>query len=108
MRELTASEMSELERKAMRGEALPDGLDAPARALYISLRGLYYQYRVNILDREQAKREKAQILQDYRGQLLAEKCREKSVLAWKRLPSDAYKCDCPECKRIVGIILGLE
>lgn len=108
MRELTAQELSELEQKAMRGEVLPEGLDAPSRALYISLRGLYYQYRVKILDREQAKREKALILQDYRSQMLGEKCREKSIEAWKRLPTDAYKCDCPECKRIIGIILGLE
>lgn len=107
-RRLTDAEMAEFEKKAARGEPMPDDLNGPERALYISLRGLYYQYRQEIIDREQAKKEKTQVVNDYYQAVLGERCREKSVKIWHRLPTDAYKCECPECKRIVGIILGLE
>ena len=100
--------MEELEQRAAQGQAMPDGLDAPQRALYISLRGLYYQYRMNIIDKEQAKKEKAQIVQDYNGQVLDEKCRAKSRELWRTLPVDAMKCECPECKNLLMRIYGLK
>lgn len=40
----------EIELAAAHGEPMPDGLTAPERTLYIALRGLYYQYRVNLID----------------------------------------------------------
>jgi len=98
----------ELEHAAANGLTLPEGLDAPARALYISLRGLYRQYRQGILDKDQAKREKALLMKDYNMAVLDEKCRQKSRELWKQIPYDIMKCECEECRRIAKIILGLK
>lgn len=97
----------ELERAAANGEPMPDGLDGPARTLYIAMRGLYYQYRMNIIDQQQAKQEKVLLMNDYRGAVLDEKCRAKSRELWRTLPYDVMKCECPECKRIAKLVLGL-
>lgn len=97
----------DLERAAANGEPMPDGLDAPERTFYIALRGLYYQYRMNIIDREQARREKVLLTQDYKGAVLDEKCRKKSRELWKILPTEAMKCDCEHCKKVAKLILGL-
>ena len=97
----------DLERAAANGEAMPDGLDAPERAHFIALRGLYYQYKVGIIDRDQAKREKFQLEKDYKNAVLGEKCRDKSIKLWHILPTDVMKCECPECKRLAKLILGL-
>ena len=97
----------ELEKAAARGEGVPDGLKAPERAYFIALRGLYYQYRVGIIDKDQAKREKVMLERDYKSAVLNEKCFEKSVKLWHILPTDIMKCECPECKRLAKLILGL-
>lgn len=106
-RELTPAEMTELEMKAAKGEKTPEDLSAPERMLFIALRGLYFQYRNGVIDKEQAKKEKALVLNDYRAAVLDEKCREKSRKLWQQLPLDIMKCDCPECKALAKLILGL-
>lgn len=98
----------ELELAAANGKPMPDGLDGPARTLYIGMRGLYYQFRMEIIDKDQAKREKAALMSDYRLAVLDEKCRAKSRELWKRLPVDIMKCSCPECKSLAKLIHGLE
>lgn len=98
----------ELECAAAHGQAMPDGLDAPSRALFLALRGLYWQYREGILDAEQAKREKALFMKDYDMAVLDEKCRQKSRELWKSLPYDIMKCECEECRNLARIILGLK
>ena len=97
----------EIELAAAHGEPMPDGLTAPERTLYIALRGLYYQYRVNLIDQQQAKREKTILLQDYKGAVLNEKCREKSRELWRRLPHDLMKSECSRCQEVGKIIYGL-
>ena len=48
----------EWERKAIRGDELPDDLGYPEQVLYLELRMLYEQYRNKIIDRDAATREK--------------------------------------------------
>lgn len=98
----------ELEQAAALGQPVPEGLGSPERALYILMRSLYHQHRVGIIDLHQAKREKRLLMQDYENTLFDEKCRRKTVELWKRLPTDALKCSCPECQKIQRIILGLD
>lgn len=98
---------NEMEQAAAHGKPMPDGLDAPERVLYIALRGLYYQYRENVIDREQAKREKQHLMNDYKQAVLDEKCRAKSVKLWRDLPSDIMKSDCPKCQEVGKIVYGL-
>ena len=97
----------EYEVLASNGEPMPDGLTAPQRAHYIALRGLYYQYRVGIIDEEQARREKGLLVKDYDVAVLGERAREKSIKLWNRLPYDIMKCQCEECRNVAKIIHGL-
>lgn len=56
----------EMERDAMNGKEMPDGLGYPEQILYMCLRMLYDQYRKKIIDREVAAREKKKLLDEYR------------------------------------------
>lgn len=56
----------EWERKAIRGDELPDDLGYPEQVLYLELRMLYEQYRNKIIDRDAATREKKRLLDEYR------------------------------------------
>ena len=56
----------ELERDAMNGKEMPDGLSYPEQILYLELRMLYDQYKKGIIDREMAAREKKRLLIEYR------------------------------------------
>ena len=56
----------EWERKAIRGDELPDDLGYPEQVLYLELRMLYEQYRNKIIDRDTATREKKRLLDEYR------------------------------------------
>ena len=98
---------AELERKAANGEPMPDDIGAPERVLYIALRGLYYQYRVGSVEKDQARREKQRLIEDYKQAVLDERCRAKSVKLWRELPHDIMKSECPKCQEVGKIIYGL-
>lgn len=55
------------EQSAIRGDELPDGLDYPDQVLYLSLRTLYAQKRMGIIDRETAITEKKKLLDEYKA-----------------------------------------
>jgi hypothetical protein len=61
------------ERQAIRGEEMPDGLSFVEQEIYQSFRMLYAQYKMKILDRETASREKQKILREYVAGLVVEK-----------------------------------
>jgi hypothetical protein len=63
----------EYERQAMAGEEIPDGLSFVEQEVYQSFRMLYAQYRMKVLDRETAIREKQKILREYVSGMLVEK-----------------------------------
>lgn len=45
---------------------MPDGLDYPDRVMFLNLRMLYAQKRMNIIDRDTAVKEKKKLLDEYR------------------------------------------
>ena len=55
------------EQSAIRGDELPSGLDYPDQVLYLSLRMLYAQKRMGIIDRETAITEKKKLLDEYKS-----------------------------------------
>ena len=57
------------ERIAMAGGEMPDGLEWFDRTLFLQLRMLYHQFKVGLLDRETASREKRKLLKDRDFQL---------------------------------------
>lgn len=61
------------ELQAMRGEEMPDGLSFVEQEVYQSFRMLYAQYKMKVLDRETASREKQKILREYVSGMLVEK-----------------------------------
>jgi hypothetical protein len=61
------------EMQAIRGEEMPDGLSFVEQEVYQSFRMLYAQYKMKILDRETASREKQKILREYVSGMLVEK-----------------------------------
>lgn len=54
--------VSELERLAMRGEPMPEGLSLTDQRFFQSLSLLYARYRAGFIDRAAGSREKGQIL----------------------------------------------
>lgn len=56
----------EMERDAMNGKELPDGLGYPEQIYYMCLRMLYHQYRNKVITREMAAVEKKKLLDEYR------------------------------------------
>lgn len=54
-----------LERMAKDGNEMPDGLEYPDQIMYMSLRMLYSQLRLGIIDRDAAIREKKRLVREY-------------------------------------------
>lgn len=61
------------EKLAMAGAEMPDGLTFVEQEVYQSFRMLYFQYKMRIVDRETARREKQKILKEYAAGLVVEK-----------------------------------
>lgn len=61
------------EMQAIRGEEMPKGLSCIEQEVYQAFRMLYAQYRMKIVDRETASREKKEILREYVAGTLVEK-----------------------------------
>ena len=97
-----------LEYAAKEGNPLPDGLTAPEKAMYISMRGLYWQVQAGVIDIEHARKEKRALLNDLCRMELENKAREKSVKAWRWVDLNLNKCTCPECAALKKAILGLD
>ena len=54
------------EQAAIRGDEMPSGLEYPDQVMFLSLRMLYAQKRMNIIDRDTAVKEKKKLLDEYR------------------------------------------
>lgn len=83
----------ELERDAMNGKEMPDGLGYPEQILYMEMQLLYDRYRKKIIDRETAAREKKKLLDEYRCYKFREQMGEEWVQAIKNteLARAAYR-----------------
>jgi hypothetical protein len=54
-----------LELMAKDGNEMPDGLEYPDQIMYMSLRMLYAQLKIGVINRETAIREKKQLVREY-------------------------------------------
>ena len=59
----------QLERLAKDGSEIPDGLEYPDQLMFLSLRLLYAQLRLGIIDRDAAIRDKKRLLLEYESYL---------------------------------------
>lgn len=53
------------EKTAMAGGEMPKGLEYPDQILFLELRLLYDSYKRNLIDRDDATKEKAELLRTY-------------------------------------------
>lgn len=56
-----------IEKLAMKGEPMPDGMDYPEQVLFQSLSLLYARYREKHISRDDAKAEKTKLLDEYKA-----------------------------------------
>lgn len=97
-----------LEHAAKDGKALPDGLTLAEKQLYVAMRALYSSYARGDISREEAKREKRLLLNDFRDAELQAKARERSIKTWMWVDLNLNKCECPECLALKKVILGIQ
>ena len=105
---MTAAEIDEIARH---GQPMPDNMRLTEILLYQSLRLLYRSYKLKIVSKEQAKSEKARIIQQFGVQNLWERTDAESAERWHKyqvVQSEAEKHGCEICRRIVRILDGRE
>lgn len=103
--------MLDIEQLAANNEEMPDNLSMPEQLLFLTLRTLYQNYHSGGVSRERAKREKNRIYTAYHNLKQEYKVVEHHNQINKRLThniSDIMKCDCPHCKKLVRIFVGVE
>jgi hypothetical protein len=101
----------EIEVLAAKNAPLPDGLDVPERYLFLCLRSLYAQFRAGTVDRQQAKREKTEIVSGYESFRLRWKITQQDmrILREVQLTGDYYRKDgCPKCRELYDRLCGVE
>lgn len=101
--------VEQIERLAQSGAEMPTGLAQPDQLLYLSLRNLYHSYKTGIVDKQQATKEKRQIITQYEIAKLKYEAHEDSLNAiYEMSPfaSDAQKSGCPYCKSLLGVFDG--
>lgn len=83
----------DLERQAMNGDEMPNGLGYPEQILYLSLRLLYKSLRLGAIERPTAIKEKKQLMDEYRVYKFREKMGEEWVEVTKNteLARAAYR-----------------
>lgn len=83
------------EKAAMAGEEMPKGLEYPDQILFLELRLLYDSYKRNIVTREQATQEKAELLRTYEAHKIVDRMGKEWVDQIKRteIARAAYRKD---------------
>lgn len=107
-------ELEQIERLAMKGlsvDDLPERLDIINLSAYLSFRSLYRDFQNGRLTREQAKKEK-KVIQDeyYRGEM-QRRCYLESVRrqnAVGGLLTQMARSDCPRCRHAAAVLDGRE
>lgn len=104
-----AGMVSELEKSAMRGDPMPDGLCLPDQALYQALRELYRCYRAKSITREDAKKEKSALLKSHAKLMQWHRIYQETADMRNRLADSlarANKEGCECCQTVVRIFDG--
>lgn len=101
----------ELEKKAMHGEDIPQGLTQSEQLFYLSMVKLYELFNSHTYDRERAKTAKQELISAYQNNAFAENLLNHHAQIRNRyspVMTDAEKNGCPICKKIVRIFDGRE
>lgn len=102
-------DIEEIERLAMSGQDVPKEYNQPEQLLFLSLRILHWEYRHGIITREQAKKEKHLLVQEFQKEqhfyeIYMEAVRIRNTMS-HRLTA-AEKDGCPHCRELVQIFDG--
>ncbi|MEL4862193.1 hypothetical protein AAEU42_13170 [Pseudoflavonifractor phocaeensis] len=103
------------EQAAMRREEMPSGLSREEQQLFLSLRMLYYQMSIGLIDRETGKAEKKKLVRVYNNATQAsafrDKCGDHAVKLWRSIEQAANeyaKTKSPEAaERMYRTIYGM-
>lgn len=99
----------QIERSAMHNDSLPAGLTQPEQLLFLSFRCLYASYRAGTITRDQAKKEKRDLLQAYDtaarwSEIYQDTCRIRVELGG--MSKEVESGDCERCKKMMRIFDG--
>lgn len=100
------SALEELERAAQRGDELPGDLPPPDQCLFLSLRALYSSYRAGYIGRDQAAKEKKQLVSWYdMNKLKYAAYRDALDMIYEISPfaSDVEKHGCQYCRQMMKV-----
>lgn len=99
----------EIEHLAMRGDALPNGLNLAEQSLFLSFRCLYHDYHKKLIARDQAQREKRELLrtfEDYQHWIKIYKESFEIRLKLAGMSKEVEQGDCERCKKMMRIFDG--
>lgn len=100
----------EIEKEAMRGNAMPKGLSLYQQQYYMCMRLLYRMYRSKAISRDEAKREKAELITAYDVGELHDRCGEINRMRRRAVDDLAVRVNrgegCELCRRIVRTLDG--
>ena len=102
-------DITAIEQSAAAGAELPAGLTSPEQWLFLSLRMLYQQFRDGHLTREQAQKEKAHILDQFKSAQQTLEMYRDGQERWKRIMDMQGAVElsgCELCKKVVKIYDG--
>lgn len=101
--------VEEISKAAANNEPCPDNLSQSETMLFESLRCLYQSFLGGCVSREQAVKERKQIINLYRQNHISEqlwKCHAKRYQRVLKLEPQISSGDCEMCKRVIGILDG--
>lgn len=106
----------EFEQAAINGKEMPAGLSSEDQNLFLSLRMLYYQVRIGLIDRNTGIAEKKKLVRAYndtkRVNAFGEVCRSHSIQMWREI--EGLKCEFRKnpsldvAARMVDVIDGIK
>lgn len=105
------SDLDKLERRAMKGNDMPEGLTQSQQLFYLAMVQLYALYYNHTYTKEQAKNAKQEILSAYSKNEFREKLlfyHAKLRNTYSPLLTEAEKTGCPVCRKLVRVFDGRE
>jgi hypothetical protein len=98
----------ELEKLAARNAPIPDGLGVAETYLFLTLRALYGAYRMQLVGRAQAKKEKVAIYGQYeRFCLDLRVCDHQAEILRAVQHSGIYENGCAQCRQLYDTLCGI-
>lgn len=102
---------SDIEKIAASGGEMPHGLKLPEQLLFLTLQGLYHNFKTGAINREIGRKEKTKILAAYKGLEMEQRILDEHMALRKRLSFELgslHKCGCPTCQKVARVFDGIE